>query len=181
MAIPKQAGTGYRVRFRHWQRARPFWGALLLIVAGTLVLWGPLNFLQFALLPGSTLWAAILVGGLLVAMGLIQLFAPSYALITGAVGIVLSLVSLIVALGGLGIGMLLGLAGGALGVAWKAGTAPVLPSPPSWSRSQTRPASIEKVSESNPSEHISKGRTLWSNSRTLRAQRLRRMEPQDES
>ncbi|HKD77080.1 MAG TPA: DUF6230 family protein, partial [Ktedonobacterales bacterium] len=39
-------------------------------------------------------------------------------LITGAVGIVLALISLIVAAGGFGIGIFLGLACGALGIAW---------------------------------------------------------------
>jgi hypothetical protein len=75
--------------------------------------------LPFALLPGSTVWAGVLVGALLVVMGLIQLLAPSYALITGAIAIVLSLISLLVAVGGLGIGMILGLIGGAIGVAWR--------------------------------------------------------------
>ena len=106
-------------RFRLWRRTRPFWSSILLILAGLLVLWGPLNLLQYAFLPGSMLWAAILVGTLLVLMGVIQLIAPFHALITGAIGIVLSLISLFVALGGLGIGMILGIIGGALAVAWR--------------------------------------------------------------
>lgn len=105
-------------RFQLWRHMRPFWGAILLIIAGILVLWGPLSLLRFAYLPGSMLWAGVLVGALLVVMGLLQLLMPAYAAITGAVGIVLSLVSLLVAFGGLGIGMLLGIIGGALGVAW---------------------------------------------------------------
>ncbi|HZO71734.1 MAG TPA: DUF6114 domain-containing protein [Ktedonobacteraceae bacterium] len=106
-------------RFRLWRRQRPFAGAILMILAGLLVLWGPVSLMRFALFPGNLIWAGLLVGALLVTMGLIQLFAPSYALITGAIGIVLSLISLIVALGGFGLGMILGLIGGALGVAWK--------------------------------------------------------------
>jgi hypothetical protein len=106
-------------RFRLWRRQRPFAGASLMILAGLLVLWGPASLMRFALFPGNLIWAGLLVGALLFTMGLIQLFAPSYALITGAVGIVLSLISLIVALGGFGLGMILGLIGGALGVAWK--------------------------------------------------------------
>ncbi len=112
-------------RFRLWRRTRPFASSVLLILAGLLVLWGPLNLLQYAFLPGSMLWAALLVGTLLVLMGVIQLIAPFHALITGAIGIVLSLVSLFVALGGLGIGMILGIVGGALAVAWR----PVTPAP----------------------------------------------------
>ena len=112
-------------RFRLWRRTRPFASSVLLILAGLLVLWGPLNLLQYAFLPGSMLWAALLVGTLLVLMGVIQLIAPFHSLITGAIGIVLSLVSLFVALGGLGIGMILGIIGGALAVAWR----PVTPAP----------------------------------------------------
>jgi hypothetical protein len=52
-------------------------------------------------------------------MGLLPLFVPGYALMAGAVGLVLSLISLLVAVGGFGIGMILGLIGGALCVAWK--------------------------------------------------------------
>jgi hypothetical protein len=106
-------------RFRLWRRTRPFWGSLLIIIAGLLVLWGPIEFLPFAMLPGNSVWAGILVGALLLVMGIIQLLAPSYALITGAIAIVLSLVSLLVAVGGLGIGMILGLIGGAIGVSWR--------------------------------------------------------------
>ncbi len=106
-------------RFRLWRRTRPFWSSVLLILAGLFVLWGPLSLIQYAFLPGSMLWAAILVGTLLVLMGVIQLIAPFYSLIIGAVGIVLSLISLLVALGGLGIGMIFGIIGGALAVAWR--------------------------------------------------------------
>jgi hypothetical protein len=102
-----------------WVRTRPFWGSLLIIAAGLLILIGPASLLRFSLLPGSMLWAGLLVGALLLVMGVIQLLLPSYAVITGAIAIVLSLVSLLVALGGFGIGMLLGIIGGSLGVAWR--------------------------------------------------------------
>ncbi len=108
-------------RFSRWRRGRPFTGAVLIIIAAALVLYSPLALLRFMFLPGSMLWSALLVGLLLLAMGVIQLFAPAHALVTGAVALVLSLVSLLVALGGLGFGMLLGLAGGALGIAWRMG------------------------------------------------------------
>jgi hypothetical protein len=52
-------------------------------------------------------------------MGLVELFAPSHALVAGAIGVVLALVSLITALGGFGIGMLLAVIGSSYAVAWK--------------------------------------------------------------
>jgi Family of unknown function (DUF6114) len=54
-------------------------------------------------------------------MGLVELLAPSQALTAGAAGVVLSLLSLITALGGFGIGMFLGVIGSSLAVAWKPG------------------------------------------------------------
>jgi hypothetical protein len=124
-SIPQKIQTepdgwhSFRERFRLWRRTRPFAGSVLILVAGVLILYGPLQLLQFAMLPGSDMWSAVTVGGVLFCMGIIQLLAPRFAVITGTIAIVLSLVSLITAMGGFIIGMILGLTGGALGVAWK--------------------------------------------------------------
>lgn len=106
-------------KFRLWRNTRPLWGSLCMIVAGLLLLVSASFFLPLAFLAQS-LWPAFLVGGLLLVMGLIQLFLPSYAVITGSIGIVLALVSLLVAsFGGCGLGMLLGVIGSALSIAWR--------------------------------------------------------------
>lgn len=106
-------------KFRLWRNTRPLWGSILMIIAGFSMLVGASFFLSLAFLVQS-LWPAILVGGLLLVMGLIQLFLPSYAVITGSIGMVLSLVSLLVAsFGGCGLGMLLGVIGSALSIAWR--------------------------------------------------------------
>jgi len=112
--------------FRIWRLRRPFWGSILMIMASLMMLWGPVSLLRFALLPGSSIWAGIFVGILLFIMALIQLLIPSYAVITGGIGVALSLVSLIVAgFGGLGIGAILGTIGSALGVAWRPNAQPL--------------------------------------------------------
>jgi hypothetical protein len=112
--------------FRIWRLRRPFWGSILMMMASLMMLWGPVSLLRFALLPGSSIWAGIFVGVLLFIMALIQLLVPSYAVITGGVGVALSLVSLIVAgFGGLGIGAILGTIGSALGVAWRPNAQPL--------------------------------------------------------
>jgi uncharacterized protein DUF6114 len=112
--------------FRIWRLRRPFWGSILMMMASFMMLWGPVSLLRFALLPGSSIWAGIFVGILLFIMALIQLLTPSYAVITGGVGVALSLVSLLVAgFGGLGIGVILGTIGSALGVAWKPNAQPL--------------------------------------------------------
>ncbi|HTI14679.1 MAG TPA: DUF6114 domain-containing protein [Dictyobacter sp.] len=127
--LPQHASPYIRkwiTNFRLWRLQRPFWGSLLMIIASLLMSWGPVTLLRFALFPGSTIWSGLLVGSLLFVMGIIQMFVPSYALITGAVGVVLSLISLFVAgFGGLIIGMLMGIVGGALGVAWRPNARPL--------------------------------------------------------
>lgn len=106
-------------RFRLWRRTRPFWGSIWMLVAALILLVFPISLLQFALLV-NTLWAGLLIGGLLLVMGLIQLFLPSYAVITGSIGMVLSLVSFVTnTFGGLALGMLLGIVGCALSIAWR--------------------------------------------------------------
>jgi len=116
---PKEIHPENWSRFRRWREARPFTGSVLLILSGLLVLWGPLTLIRFALLPGSVIWSALLVGALLILMGVLQMLVPAYSLMAGSIGIILSLVSLVAAAGGLGIGMILGVIGGSLCVAWK--------------------------------------------------------------
>lgn len=106
-------------KFRLWRRTRPFWGSVWMIVAALILLVFPISLLQFAFLM-TTLWASLVIGGLILAMGLIQLFLPSYAVITGSIGMVLSLVSFVTnTFGGLALGMLLGIIGCALSIAWR--------------------------------------------------------------
>ncbi len=106
-------------KFRLWRRTRPFWGSVWMIIAALILLAFPISLLQFAFLV-NTLWASLVIGGLILVMALIQLFLPSYAVITGSIGIVLSLVSFITnTFGGLALGMLLGIIGCALSIAWR--------------------------------------------------------------
>lgn len=106
-------------KFRLWRRTRPFWGSILMILGSLLLLAFPLSFLQFAFLLNS-LWASILIGALLLVIALVQLFVPSYSVLIGAIGIVLSLTSFITSsVGGLVIGMLLGIIGSTLSLSWR--------------------------------------------------------------
>ncbi|GCE19051.1 DUF6114 domain-containing protein [Dictyobacter kobayashii] len=117
-AVQPVIESPFRFRLNLWQRQRPVVGSLMIVTAGILVLWGPLALMQFAFLPGNTIWAGLLVGTVLCVLGLLQLFFPGYALVTGILAIVCALASLMAAAGGFGIGMILGIIGGAQGVAW---------------------------------------------------------------
>ncbi|MGH2509450.1 MAG: DUF6114 domain-containing protein [Ktedonobacteraceae bacterium] len=106
-------------KFHLWRRTRPLWGSLLMFLGALLMLALPISLLRFAFLLDS-LWASTLIGALLLVMALVQLFVPSYSVLTGSIGIVLSLVSFITSsFGGLIIGMLLGIIGGALSLSWR--------------------------------------------------------------
>lgn len=120
----KAAAEDWRTwsRFRLWRKQRPFWGSLFLILAGLLVLGGPMSLFPMVMVSGGTISEGLLVGALLVVMGLLQLLSPSHALVTGSIALVLSFASVLVALGGYGIGVFLGIIGSALGIAWRPAT-----------------------------------------------------------
>lgn len=90
------------------------------MLGGLGVLAGPLSLVRLATLPGSSIPIGIAVGSLITLMGLLEWLVPLYSLMAGAITVVLALVSLLTAsFGGLIIGMLLSLAGGAMAVAWR--------------------------------------------------------------
>lgn len=108
-----------RVRFREWRANRPFAGGVLLMLAGLLIAWVPLQFAFELLLVGGSytyigmIWA---IGVFLT--GAFVLYRPEFSTIFGVLGVVLSILSLLGALGGLFLGLILGIVGGNLCVAW---------------------------------------------------------------
>lgn len=106
-------------KFRLWRHTRPLWGSILMISASLIMMGSAAFFLPLAFLT-QALWPVFLIGGLLFMMGTLQLFLPSYAVMTGAIGMVLALTSLLVAsFGGCGLGLLLGVVGSTLSIAWR--------------------------------------------------------------
>ncbi|MFB9238587.1 DUF6114 domain-containing protein [Plantactinospora siamensis] len=106
--------------FRRWRRSRPFWGGLLLLLAGVEIFettqrsigdlevhFGPTGFLSW------------LIPAILVACGLLLWVTPQQRLFYSIVGSLTAVYSLIaVNFGGFFLGMLLGMVGAALGFAW---------------------------------------------------------------
>src|SRR3954447_11804813 len=113
-------------RFRRWRRRRPFWGGLFLMLSALELLYsanmnlgaleihiGPQGFLSY-LLPGVLLLAGVLVW-----------VSPAQRLFYGIIGLLTALYSFIgLNLGGFFLGMLLGILGGALVIAWGPPRAP---------------------------------------------------------
>lgn len=115
LTIPGRAWAG----FRGWRRTRPFWGGLLCILGGAIILIGPISVWRLLLLGGGVVWAGLLTGAVVVLMGLVLWFAPSQRTVAGLLAVLVSVASFVSAnLGGFLIGMALGVIGGAMGFAW---------------------------------------------------------------
>ncbi|MEU8410508.1 DUF6114 domain-containing protein [Micromonospora sp. NPDC048842] len=107
-------------RFRRWQRSRPFWGGLLIALAGLEMFASTrmtLNGLSFH--SGATGLLSLLIPIILVTCGLLLWFTPAQRLFYSVVAAVTAVYSLIgLNLGGFFVGLLLGIVGGALAFAW---------------------------------------------------------------
>ncbi|MBX6386986.1 MAG: ABC transporter permease, partial [Microbispora sp.] len=103
-----------------WRRSRPFWGGLLVLVAGLELLSIPFATQALPLIIQSgTVGATYLIALVLIILGLLIWLQPNQRVFLGVVAVLVSIASFVYAnLGGFLIGMLLGLIGGALAVAW---------------------------------------------------------------
>jgi hypothetical protein len=113
-----------RLRFRGWRRSRPFWGGLLLILAGLELLQIPLlsvlsHAIKVVIYLGIGGIFGVLIGGLLVACGLLAWFHPVQRVFYAITGVLLSIASFVATnLGGFFLGMLLGVVGASLVFGW---------------------------------------------------------------
>ncbi|MEV2274733.1 DUF6114 domain-containing protein [Nocardiopsis sp. NPDC049922] len=126
MLRPIAASRAAARGFRHWRWSRPFWGGLLLVVAGAEVLAVPTarslvlppDLLVVAGLAGSSHY---LIGALLVVNGLMSWAQPAHHAFHGVVGVLLALAAFTASnFGGFVLGTLVGVTGGAMVFAWSA-------------------------------------------------------------
>jgi hypothetical protein len=117
--------TGGRAQWRAWRRSRPFWGGLLLILAGVELVLLPLSGvlvhggLKLVIYIGIGGVFGVLIGALLIAAGTALLVNPEHRSFYGIAGIVLGIASFVASnLGGFFLGMLLAIGGGVIGFAW---------------------------------------------------------------
>lgn len=109
-----------RQRFREWRHTRPFAGGSLLILASLVIAWVPAQFAFELLFIGGAYTVIGLVFALLVFLsGAFALARPELSKTFGIAGVAFSILSLVGALGGLLIGMILGIVGGNLCIAWQ--------------------------------------------------------------
>jgi hypothetical protein len=106
--------------FRRWRKHRPFWGGLLLILAGLELLYsGNLNLGSIQVHLGLIGFKSYIIPLVVILCGALAWATPAQRLFYGIIGtaaVVYSIVS--VNLGGFLIGLLLGMFGGALTIAW---------------------------------------------------------------
>ncbi|MDJ0344148.1 DUF6114 domain-containing protein [Streptomyces sp. H10-C2] len=115
-----------RRALREWRRTRPFWGGLLLILGGAELLVIPLSPLTVLVSLGLGGLAAIGIGLALIVAGLFLWFLPHTRHYVSINALILSVLSFAATnLGGFLVGMLLGIAGSAIGFGWT----PVEPEP----------------------------------------------------
>ncbi|MFI7636737.1 DUF6114 domain-containing protein [Nonomuraea sp. NPDC049400] len=107
--------------FGRWRRARPFWGGALVLLAGVELIAVPwaTSSLPVVVRAGSA-GATYLLGLVLALLGVLLWAQPAHRVFYGLVATLLALASFVYSnLGGFGLGLLLGLVGGALGTAWR--------------------------------------------------------------
>lgn len=109
-----------RSRFGEWRQGRPFMGALLLMIGGIIIGWVPIQFAtELAIIGGSFTVIGLVFAAMVFLTGAFVMARPEMSTIFGVIGIALSILSLIGALGGMFVGMLVGIAGGNLCIAWR--------------------------------------------------------------
>ena len=115
---PSRARTA-RAWLRAFRRTRPFWGGVWLLAGGWLVLRLSMVSAHIVIVSGVTGVGGWLTGGGMILCGATAWAAPSQRYVVGVVGLLLAVASLVVSnLGGLFLGMLLGMLGGAMTLAW---------------------------------------------------------------
>ena len=114
--------------FRGWRRSRPFWGGLLLVLAGIELVAIPLlsvlahGSVKVVIYIGIGGVFGVLIGGLLVACGLLIWFHPVQRVFYAIAGVLLAVASFVATnLGGFFFGMLLGVTGASLSFGWTPG------------------------------------------------------------
>ena len=112
-------------QWRAWRRSRPFWGGLLMVLSGLELFALPLSgvlvhgAIKLVIYIGIGGVFGVLIGALLIVAGLATWFNAMHKTFYSIAGIVLGIVSFPASnLGGLFIGMLLAIIGGAIAFAW---------------------------------------------------------------
>jgi len=113
-----RASTPVR-KFREFRWTRPFWAAVLVLIAAAEQAVLPVGPTDALIKAGSSAFLGLICAAVLAVMALVILFLPSQRIIAGLIAVVVSLCSFPLSnLGGFVVGMLLGILGGSMAVGW---------------------------------------------------------------
>jgi hypothetical protein len=114
------ASVDERDSFHGWRRTRPFWGGLFLILAGLeLFLSANLDLGDMSVKVGPQGFLAYVIPVMMLLCGVLTWLTPANRLFLGIIGLLTATYSVIgLNLGGFVVGLLLGVLGGALVIAW---------------------------------------------------------------
>ncbi|KUN04970.1 hypothetical protein AQI95_18675 [Streptomyces yokosukanensis] len=119
IAVADRPRRGARAAFRSWRARRPFWGGLLLALAGGEILLTEKASLKVVMHIGMQGLAGYLLPTLMALLGLLVLFNPAQRLFYSITGVLLSLGTWMTSnLGGFFVGLLLGVTGSCLAFGW---------------------------------------------------------------
>lgn len=111
---------GWQYRFANWRQERPFWGGTLLVLAGFIIGYIPYSLaMNMPLVPSHFAFVGLVFAIFVVLCGIFTIAQPQLRLFFGAAGILLAIASIFGALGGFGLGTILGILGGSLVIAWE--------------------------------------------------------------
>ena len=106
--------------FSRWRRRRPFWGGTLLVLSAVFTGYLPAAYDRFVFVPtGRFTTSAVLFAVVLLLCGVTVMTFPSVSGLFGILGMLVSTLALLGALGGFLLGTVLGGLGGVLSFAWQ--------------------------------------------------------------
>lgn len=118
-AVTPAGAMGPRRAWRRWRRTRPFWGGLFIVLGAVEILLAELAPLSAIVQLGADGLAGYFVPVVMLLCGVLLWFSPQQRTFYAILALVMSLASWITAnLGGFFVGMILGLVGGSLALAW---------------------------------------------------------------
>ncbi|MDG9726640.1 MULTISPECIES: DUF6114 domain-containing protein [unclassified Streptomyces] len=117
--MPRDGRTGFGAGFRRWRSGRPFWGGLLLTLAGAEVLFTMKASFEVVLHVGMQGVAGYLLPVVMLLCGSLTLVNPAQRLFYSLIGVLASLGTWVTSnLGGFLVGLLLGCVGSCLVFGW---------------------------------------------------------------
>lgn len=148
-----------RQQFEEWQQRRPALGGALVLLGSAFMFYVPMFIAKDMILigGGTVAYIGLVNASFVFLVGVFALTKPEYSTMLGYAGVVLSFTSLMGALGGLFIGMILALIGSNLCIAWESELVEES-SPFSWNASSDSASNGEESDEMGVSGLVNKWR-----------------------